>query len=258
MPAGSWHYKQDAGTAGSEANYPALRIHAVNHSREGDDLANVFGAANPGDGTLEAQSEAGMRNATVAPQVEIPLESLFGQFVLLEALEEQVVIVDALAAADDFAIALGGNHVKGESELGALGVRLHVKGFNRSGIVMDQHGAVEGTGDDGFFVAAEVVAEFGGIAVLVEDRDGVFVADAWERGFHVFEHGGVALKRFELARFVFEDALHDSADEAFAERHDFLELDVSGFGLEHPEFREVAAGFGFFGAEGRAERINLA
>src|SRR5437667_12481845 len=109
-----------------------------------------------------------MRNATVAPQVERALASLFGQVVLVEALEEQVVIVDALAASDDFAIGLGSNHVKGESELGTLGVRLHVEGFNRSGIVMDQHGAVEGTGNDGFFVAAEVVAEFGGLAVLVQ------------------------------------------------------------------------------------------
>jgi len=32
---------------------------------------------------------------------------------------------------------------------------------------MDQHGPVEGAGDDGFFVAAEVVTEFGGIAVLL-------------------------------------------------------------------------------------------
>src|SRR5205809_5653848 len=115
MPAGSWHYKQDAGTAGSEANYPALRIHAVNHSREGDDLANVFGAANPGDGALEAHSEAGVRHAAVAAQVEIPLESVFRQVVFMEALQEQVVIVDALAAADDFAITFGSNHVKSES-----------------------------------------------------------------------------------------------------------------------------------------------
>src|SRR5208282_5474986 len=31
-----------------------------------------------------------------------------------------------------------------------------------------------------------------------------------------------------------------------------------GFGLEHPEFREMTAGFGFFGAEGWAEGVDLA
>src|SRR5205809_7936587 len=114
MQAGTWHYKQDAGTTGSEANYPALRIHAVNHTREGDDFANVFGAANPGDGAFEAQSKTRVRNAAVAPQVEVPLESFFGQVVLVETFEQQVVIVDALAATDDFAVALGSNHVEGE------------------------------------------------------------------------------------------------------------------------------------------------
>src|SRR6266478_9366711 len=109
------------------ANYPALRIHAINHAREGDDLANVFGAANPGDGALEAQAETGMRHAAVAPQIEIPLEGFFGQIVFAEALYQQVVIVDALAAPDDLTVAFGRDHVKSQGELGTLAVRLHVK-----------------------------------------------------------------------------------------------------------------------------------
>src|SRR5262249_34369934 len=56
------------------SNYPGLRIHAVNHAREGDDFANVFGAANPGDGAFEAKPEAGVRHAAVTPQIEIPLK----------------------------------------------------------------------------------------------------------------------------------------------------------------------------------------
>src|SRR6266851_4595219 len=246
---------QDSGTV---PNYAALRIHAVNHAREGDDLANVLGAANPGDGALEAHSEAGVGNAAVAAQVEIPLKSFFGEVVLAEALQEQIVIMDALAAADDFAVTFRGDHVEGEGEFRALGVRLHVKGFDRRWIAMDQHRTVEGTGDDGLFVAAEVVAEFGGIAVLVEERDRIFIADARERGACVFKLGGVALERFAFARFVFQDGLHDGGDQAFAEGHGFIELDVSGFGLEHPEFGEVTAGFGFFGAERGAKRVDLA
>jgi len=41
-------------------------------------------------------------NAAVAAQVEIPLERLFWKVMLAQPLQEQVVIVDALAAADDF------------------------------------------------------------------------------------------------------------------------------------------------------------
>src|ERR1700682_9525 len=155
----SMFYSIGNARATGSANYPKLRIHAINHAREGDDFANVFGAANPCDRALEAHSEAGMRHAAVAAQIEIPLERFFRQFVFAQSLQEQVVIVDALAAPDDFAVAFRRDHVKGEGELGTLGVRLHVKGFDRSRVVVDQHRAIEGAGDDGFFVAGEVVAE---------------------------------------------------------------------------------------------------
>src|SRR6267154_3367115 len=75
------YLNRNAGTAGKLPNYPTLRIHAINHAREGDDLANVFGAANPRDRALEAHSEAGMRHAPVAAQIEIPLERFFRQVV---------------------------------------------------------------------------------------------------------------------------------------------------------------------------------
>ena len=47
----------------------------------------------------------------VAAQVEVPLEGLLRQLVLLDALQQQVVVVEALAAADDLAVALGREHV---------------------------------------------------------------------------------------------------------------------------------------------------
>ena len=59
------------------AKLPGLRIYPVNHAREGDDLADVLGAANPGDGALQAHAEAGVGDAAVAAEVEIPLEGLF-------------------------------------------------------------------------------------------------------------------------------------------------------------------------------------
>ena len=40
---------------------------------------------------------------------------------------------------------------------------------------MDEDGAVEFFGDESFLVAAEIVAEFGGIAVFVQDGNRVFV-----------------------------------------------------------------------------------
>ena len=78
----------------------------------------------------------------------------------MQAFNEQIVVVNALAAADDFAVAFGREHVESQCEIGTLGVGLHVEGFNGRGIAMDHHGAVEFVGDDGLFVAADVVAKF--------------------------------------------------------------------------------------------------
>src|SRR5215472_19370875 len=100
-----------------------------------------------------------MRHATVAAQVEIPLEGFFRKVVCTEPLDEQVVIVDALAAADDFAVALGCEHVEGKGKYRALRVGLHVESFERGGIAMHDHRAVERTRNDGFFVAAEIVSK---------------------------------------------------------------------------------------------------
>ena len=39
---------------------------------------------------------------------------------------------------------------------------------------------------------------------------------------------------------------------------DAVEFEVGYLGLDHPELGEVTAGFGFFGAEGGAEAVDLA
>ena len=123
---------------------------------------------------------------------------------------------------------------------------------------MNEDGAVEILGNEGFFVSAEIVAKFGGVAIFLEDGDGVFITDARERRLNVFERLDVAFESFEFAGLVFQDGLHHGADKTFAESHDFVEFDIGGFGLKHPEFGEVAAGFGFLGAKGGAEGVDLA
>src|ERR1700675_382442 len=51
---------------GEKQGSALLRIHAINHAREGDDLTNVLGSANPGYGAFQAQAEACMGHAAVA------------------------------------------------------------------------------------------------------------------------------------------------------------------------------------------------
>jgi len=40
--------------------------------------------------------------------------------------------------------------------------------------VVNQHRAIEGAGDDGFLVAAEIITKLGGIAVFVQQGNRIF------------------------------------------------------------------------------------
>ena len=88
-----------------------LRINSVEGSGEGDGFADVVEAADPGYDSLDAHAEAGVGDAAVFAEVEVPLEGVEREVVLDDAGFEEVVAVDALAAADDFAVALGGEDV---------------------------------------------------------------------------------------------------------------------------------------------------
>src|SRR6266568_2552554 len=156
-----------------------------------------------------------MRHAAIAAQIEIPLERFFREVMFVQALHQQVVIVNALTAAADFAVAFGRKHVKSERELGPLRVGLHVKGFEGRRIAMNEHRAVKGTGNDGFLVASEVVAKFGCIAVFVENRNSFFVTDAWKGRLDAFQSFRIALESFQFARLIFQDTLNDGSDQAF-------------------------------------------
>jgi hypothetical protein len=68
----------------------------------------------------------------------------------------------------------------------------------------------------------------------------------------------VAADDGELGGAVLEDALDDVGEEVFGEFEQAVEVAVGDFGLDHPELGEVAAGLGFFRAEGGAEAVDLA
>ena len=79
----------------------------------------------------------------VAAQVEVPLERLLRQLVLLDALQQQVEVVQALAAADDLAVALGRQHVDAQRAIGLVRIRLHVERLHRRRVVRDADRPVE-------------------------------------------------------------------------------------------------------------------
>src|SRR3979490_152181 len=96
----------------------SLRVHAIYHPGERNDFTDVLSSANPRDRAFQAQSEAGVRNAAVTPEVQIPGERLFREVTFAQPFHEQIVVGNAFAAADDLAVDFGRQHVKSESPLG--------------------------------------------------------------------------------------------------------------------------------------------
>ena len=118
------------------------------------------------DHALDAHAEAAVRHRAVAAQVEVPLERLLRQLVLLDALQQQVEIVEALAAADDLAVAFGREHVDAQRLVGLLRVGLHVERLHRGRVVRDADRAVELLRQHGLVGAAEVGAVLERLALV--------------------------------------------------------------------------------------------
>ena len=93
---------------------------------------------------------------------------------------------------------------------------------------------------------------------MLKNLNGFVVGDAREGRLHVFEFLHIALQGFQLARAMLHDVLHDLAHQAFTQGHHVFEVREGGFRLQHPEFREVPAGFGFLGAKRGTEAIHFA
>ena len=63
---------------------------------------------------------------------------------------------------------------------------------------------------------------------------------------------------FRSARWCSRTRGDDVGDVVFGEVEEAVEFEEGYFGFDHPELGEVAAGLGFFGAEGGAEAVDLA
>src|SRR3954467_6679068 len=108
-----------------------LRIDLVQHPWVRNGLAQVRQPGHPGHEALDPHAEAAMRKRSILTDIKIPLERLDRQVVLLDAPQQEIVIVDALAAADDLAIPLGRQQVEAEHHVRVLRIGLHVEGLER-------------------------------------------------------------------------------------------------------------------------------
>src|SRR6266849_370233 len=126
-----------------ESLVTALRIYPVQHARERNHFANVLCPANPRHGAFQPHAKSRMRHAAVAPQIQIPPERFLRQVVLAKPFHQQIVVMNALAPADDLSVAFRRQHVERQRQIRALRIRLHVKRFDRCRIAVYQHRPVK-------------------------------------------------------------------------------------------------------------------
>src|SRR5262249_11068365 len=81
----------------------ALKIRISRRAREGNHVADIFEAGEIHHHSFQSQTEAGVGDGAVPTQVEIPPIRLFIQAAVTEPLQEHIVAILALAAADDLA-----------------------------------------------------------------------------------------------------------------------------------------------------------
>ena len=168
------------------------------------------------------------------------------------------MVVFALAAADDLAVAFGRQQVVAQDGARVVRVLLHVERLGPLGVVVHEDGLVEPAGDRGFLHRAQVLAPLEGTTLVVQALDRLGVADAGERRRYRLQPRRVAPQRFQLGGATVEGAGRHVRDQRLLERHVVVRVRKRHRGLNHPELGQVAARLGLFGAEGGAEAVDLA
>ena len=77
------------GTPGGVRHISILWASAIQHARKCDGFADMLQSAHPGYEALHSHAEAGVGDAAVAAQIEIPVERFFRQMMLVETLLQQ-------------------------------------------------------------------------------------------------------------------------------------------------------------------------
>ena len=85
-----------------------LRPQPIQHPRKRNCFSHVLYPAHPGGAAFDAHAETGVGDAAVAAEVEVPFERFAGQAVGFDLFFEIFERGRTLAAADDLAVALGG------------------------------------------------------------------------------------------------------------------------------------------------------
>src|SRR6266540_3125436 len=102
---------------------------AMHHARESNRLTQVWEPANPRYTALEAKTKSRVDESSVFPEVEIPAVRCEGKILLLDAVNQLVVIIFALRAADYLSVTIGRQAIVAQHRARIVGILLHIECF---------------------------------------------------------------------------------------------------------------------------------
>ena len=148
---------------------------------KGDRFPQMAQIADPGHHSFNSHPKTGVRDRPVFAQVQVPLERLDRKVVLLEALHQQIVVMDALPAADDLPVALGRKNIDAQGNFRPLRIRLHIKRFHLGRIAVDHDRRRVLLRQDCFVPAAEIASPLDFRSGSLHLLHRFVVAQPWER-----------------------------------------------------------------------------
>src|SRR5437762_1771830 len=237
---------------------PTLRPESVKRAWERDRFPDVRNAANPRDRALDPEPKPRMHKRAVLPQIEIPRVRLLRQPLGANAGEQLVVVVLALAAADDLAVALGREAVVVQHRARIGRILLHVKRLHRFRIVVDEHGTIVLLREQRLVIPAEIATPLHVGAQLFELRHRIGVREAVKRRDDALQRRDVSAQLDQLAPPSLETAGHDVRNELLLQPHVRVGIVPGNLGLDHPELGEMPPGLRFLGAKRRPEAVDFA
>src|SRR5438270_2122627 len=199
-----------------------------------------------------------MHERAVLPEIQIPRVRLFRQLLGANPREQLVVVVLALAAADDLAVALRREAVVVEHGARIGRVLLHIESLHGLRIIVNEDRPVVLLRQRRLVVPAQVAAPLHLGPEALELLDGVGIRDPVERRLHAPERREIAPQTGKILLPLLQAATHHVRHEGFLQPHVGIRIVPRDLGLDHPELREVPARLGLLGTECRAEAIHLA
>src|SRR5699024_4024197 len=172
--------------------YFKLWIKTVQQAREWRCFPDMLNTAQPRNRSLKAQSETGMRYASVFAEVQVPFICGKVHTVVHNLLFECVIVMYSLAAADYLPVTFGSNQICAQYCPWVLRVLFHVEGLDLFRVVHDEYREIEMICDFRFMRRPEVFAPLDVIkAFFLEQFNRIRICDTRERRLNLFEDGSV-------------------------------------------------------------------